>query len=281
MDGLFLIGDFCFRLCWPEELALPENFMLFRTAAGEPEYSYRIQLTDRLPEPEGELIAQRPDIRVFFNHGLESRVIGVKGGDFYACYRETTERSAEIALLRREAENMRFDVMFTSLLALERRMARKDALILHCAYIRHQGEAILFSAPSETGKSTQADLWEKYRGSRTVNGDKALLQCVNGRWTARGWPVCGSSAICENLSTPVRAVVMLSQGQEDELRRLSPREAFTQLYSQITVNTWNRDFAGKNMALIEGLIARVPVFHLRCTISENAVRCLEKEIYPG
>lgn len=281
MDGLFLIGDFCFRLCWPEELALPENFMLFRTAAGEPEYSYRIQLTDRLPEPEGELIAQRPDIRVFLNHGLESRVIGVKGGDFYACYRETTEHSAEIALLRLEAENMRFDVMFTSLLALERRMARKDALILHCAYIRHQGEAILFSAPSETGKSTQADLWEKYRGSRTVNGDKALLQCVNGRWTARGWPVCGSSAICENLSTPIRAVVMLSQGQEDELRRLSPREAFTQLYSQITVNTWNRDFAGKNMALIEELIARVPVFHLRCTISENAVRCLEKEIYPG
>ena len=281
MDGLFLIGDFCFRLCWPEELALPENFMLFRTAAGEPEYSYRIQLTDRLPEPEGELIARRPDIRVFFNHGLESRVIGVKGGDFYACYRETTERSAEIALLRREAENMRFDVMFTSLLALERRMVQKDALILHCAYIRHQGEAILFSAPSETGKSTQADLWEKYRGSRTVNGDKALLQCVNGRWTARGWPVCGSSAICENLSTPVRAVVMLSQGQEDELRRLSPREAFTQLYSQITVNTWNRDFAGKNMALIEGLISRTPVFHLRCTISENAVRCLEKEIYPG
>ena len=281
MDGLFLIGDFCFRLCWPEELALPENFMLFRTAAGEPEYSYRIMLTDRLPEPEGELIARRPDIRVFFNHGLESRVIGVKGGDFYASYRETTERSAEIALLRREAENMRFDVMFSSLLALERRMVQKDALILHCAYIRHQGEAILFSAPSETGKSTQADLWEKYRGSRTVNGDKALLQCVNGRWTARGWPVCGSSAICENLSTPIRAVVMLSQGQEDELRRLSPREAFTQLYSQITVNTWNRDFAGKNMALIEGLIARVPVFHLRCTISENAVRCLEKEIYPG
>ena len=281
MDGLFLIGDFCFRLCWPEELALPENFMLFRTATGEPEYSYRIQLTDRLPEPEGELIARRPDLRVFFNHGLESRVIGVKGGDFYACYRETTERIAEIALLRREAENMRFDVMFTSLLALERRMVQKDALILHCAYIRHQGEAILFSAPSETGKSTQADLWEKYRGSRTVNGDKALLQCVNGRWTARGWPVCGSSAICENLSTPIRAVVMLSQGQEDELRRLSPREAFTQLYSQITVNTWNRDFAGKNMALIEGLIAWVPLFHLRCTISENAVRCLEKEIYPG
>ena len=30
--------------------------------------------------------------------------------------------------------------------------------------------------------------------------------------------------------------------------------------------------------LIEGLIARVPVFHLRCTISENAVRCLEQAL---
>ena len=34
-------------------------------------------------------------------------------------------------------------------------------------------------------------------------------------------------------------------------------------------------------ASLETLIARVPLFHLRCTISENAVRCLEKEIYPG
>ena len=71
---------------------------------------------------------------------------------------------------------------------------------------------------------------------------------------------------------------MLSQGREDQVRRLSPGEAFAQLYSQITVNTWNRDFAAKNMALIEGLIARVPVFHLRCTISENAVRCLEQAL---
>ena len=77
---------------------------------------------------------------------------------------------------------------------------------------------------------------------------------------------------------PKTAVVMLSQGREDQVRRLSPGEAFAQLYSQITVNTWNRDFAAKNMALIEGLIARVPVFHLRCTISENAVRCLEQAL---
>ena len=278
MDSLFQIGDFCFRLVCPGELVPPPDFMLFQTGEGEPEYSYRIRLTGCLPEPEGECIAERPDLRVFSDGSRESRLIGVKGGDFYAFYRETSGQSAQIDLLETEMENMRFEVMFTSLLALERRMVQKDALILHCAFIRHQGEAILFSAPSETGKSTQAGLWEKYRGSQTVNGDKALLQCVSGRWTAEGWPVCGSSAVCNNQSVPIRAVVMLSQGQEDQVRRLSPGEAFAQLYIQISVNTWNRDFAAKNMALIEGLIARVPVFHLRCTISENAVRCLEQAL---
>ena len=55
---------------------------------------------------------------------------------------------------------MHIDPMFTSLLALERRLVKKNSMILHCAYVEYQGEAILFSAPSETGKTTQANLWK-------------------------------------------------------------------------------------------------------------------------
>ena len=159
-------------------------------------------------------------------------------------------------------------------------MIRWDSMILHCAYIKYHGKAILFSAPSETGKSTQAGLWERYRGSETVNGDRALLRKIDGRWIACGWPVCGTSEICHLKDTPIHAVVMLRQGKENHVERLSPVQGFAQLYSQITVNQWNRDFVQRTAELIEDLVVHVPVWQLTCNISENAVRCLETVLFP-
>ena len=258
MDKLFQIGDFIFRLCCPAEVTPPENFMKFEScsrAPGQwesgqveesgtvkaPEYTYHIEVSDHLPEPDGKIVARRPDILVFQCQAegdsqlLESRLIGVKGRpDPYACYRETSANRAEILLMQDELRDLHIDPLFTSLLALERRLVRKDQMVLHCAYVEYRGEAILFSAPSETGKTTQAGLWEKYRGSRTVNGDRSLLGKKEGRWIAQGWPVCGTSEVCHN-------------------------EAIPNLHT---------------MDLIDSFLREVPVYHLGCTISEEAVECL-------
>lgn len=281
MDKLFQIGEFVFRLCCPEEVTPPENFMKFECASGSPEYTYHIEVSDALPLPEGTVSARRPDLTVFCHKtdegAFESRLIGVKGRkDPYACYREVAEDRAEIVLVRDEIKELHIDPVFTSLLALERRLVKKDSMVLHCAYVEYKGEAVLFSAPSETGKTTQANLWEKYRGSRTVNGDRALLGKIDGRWTARGWPVCGTSEVCFNEDVPIRAVVMLGQAEENHAEKLSPGRAFPLLYSQITVNKWNREDHIHIMDLTEDFLGNVPVFHLGCTISEEAVECLEK-----
>lgn len=319
MDKIFRIGDFTFRLCCAAEVKPPENFMKFeyRTenawrgyaatddeadAAAErtaPEYTYHIKVADRLPRPKGQVIARRPDLVVFRQAdgaagagetagndigagGLEGRLIGVKGSrDYYACYEEAAADRAEVILAREQIKDLRIDPVFTSLLALERRLVRKDQVILHCAYVEYQGEAVLFSAPSETGKTTQANLWEKYRGSRTVNGDRALLGKRDGRWTAQGWPVCGTSEICHNEALPIRAVVMLSQAKENRAEKLTPGQAFPLLYSQITVNKWNMQDHIHTLDVVEDLLGSVPVYHLGCTISEEAVECLAEALGYG
>ena len=197
---------------------------------------------------------------------------------YYACYQEVASDKARVLLARDRIQGLHIDPVFTSLLALERRLIARDSLILHCAYMVYQGEDILFSAPSETGKTTQANLWEKYRGSRTVNGDRALLGKRKGRWTAQGWPVCGTSEVCHNEEFPIRAVVMLSQAKENQAQQLPPGRAFPLLYSQITVNKWNMKDHLHAIDLIQELAEEVPVFHLGCTISEEAVDCLEKAL---
>ena len=92
MDKIFQIGDFTFQLCCPDEITPPPNFMLFERGdtesgsgggdAGEavkPQYTYRMHVASELPEPEGKVIASRPDLVVFENERGESRLIGVKG----------------------------------------------------------------------------------------------------------------------------------------------------------------------------------------------------------
>lgn len=285
MDKKFKIGDFLFRLVCSLEVLPPENFLKFVWEEGTdqeeaaPEYTYYIEVTDHLPQPEGKVLARRPDLLVFQGETGESRLIGVKGTEgYYACYQELAADKARVLLARDRIQGLHIDPVFTSLLALERRLIARDSLILHCAYMVYQGEAILFSAPSETGKTTQANLWEKYRGSRTVNGDRALLGKRDGRWTAQGWPVCGTSEVCHNEEFPIRAVVMLSQAKENQAHQLPPGRAFPLLYSQITVNKWNMKDHLHAIDLIQELAEGVPVFHLGCTISEEAVDCLEKAL---
>lgn len=281
MNKLFVIGDFCFRLIYPESIVPPDNFMLFECSDGAVQYTYELELCEQFPLPEGIQVAAYPDLAVFCSNNLEIRYIGAKGAyGYYACYRETDSCNAKVYIALTGIEGLNVDPVFASLLALERRLINRNGLILHCAYLQYQEQAVLFSAPSETGKTTQANLWQKYRGSRTINGDRSLLQLTDDGWIARGWPVCGTSDVCSNEDYPVRAIVMLSQGKSNTVTKLTSLQAFSQIYSQITINSWNREVQQRSIDLIEQLIMAVPVYHLSCTISEQAVECLEQVLYP-
>lgn len=236
MDKIFQIGDLTFRLCCPEEITPPPNFMLFERGETEtvldkigaaeiskPEYTYRMHVSKELPVPDGKVIASRPDLTVYECENGESRLIGVKGTEgYYACYRETAPDCAEITFAADRIGGLHIDPVFSSLLALERRLVKKD-----------------------------------------------------GRWTAQGWPVCGTSEVCHDEAFPIRAIVMLSQAGENQVVKLTPGQAFPLVYSQITVNRWNREDHIHTMDLIQDLLENVPVYHLGCTISEDAVECLE------
>lgn len=275
MDKTFRIGEFAFRLRCPDCVRIPDHFLQFAWE-GESEFTYDLDTADALPALQGRVLARREDLTVLATETGEVRYIGVKGNPApYGCYRELSPAFAQVTLLNSWAAREISDPGFVSLLALEKRMLERGALVLHTAFMVYRNQAVLFSAPSGTGKSTQADLWEKYRGSRTVNGDRCLLRREKGIWQAEGWPVCGSSNICTTGSWPVRAIVMLSQAQENSVERLTAAAAFSQVYSQITVNRWDKQAAVQAMDQIESLTEAIPVYHLACNISEQAVACLE------
>ncbi len=280
MDKRFQIGEFSFRLVVQGEVPIPEHFLLFEGKKEMPyTYTYYINVVDQLEPPKGEVIANRGDLLVYKMPYGEGRLIGAKySGRFYATYEEISPQEASIHLDQNELSDLNFDVVFTSLFALERRLYDYDSMVLHCAYSQVKDQAILFSAPSQVGKSTQAGLWETYKNAQTINGDRGLLKPMEDGWMVQGWPVCGSSEICHNEQMPIRAIVMLYQDKTNQVRRLKPIEAFRKIYGQITVNGWNANQGQKAIELTEQLVSQVPIFELGCTISKEAVLVLEQAL---
>lgn len=284
MRKQYLFGHTCIEAEMPEDMLIPENLHLFETRSEKVQKYYRIAYSQELDQIERKFRAMHPDLREIFRNnmrillaeGEECRILNFVGASApYAVYIEEGEAGVRVFVDPQAGPLLKYDTIFVSLLALEKVMIRSEALILHSAYMCLNGKAVLFSAPSGTGKSTQADLWEQYRGTRTINGDKSLLIREEDGWYAHGWPICGSSQICKNETFPILAIVMLKQAKENRVRKLGIAEAVKKLVSQITMNMWNSQFQLQALDLIQQMVMEVPVYELECDISEEAVICLE------
>ena len=162
-----------------------------------------------------------------------------------------------------------------SVLSLPQLFLPFRTLIIHASYIGWQGKGILFTAPSGTGKSTQAELWRVHRGAEVLNGDKAGVR-LDGSPTAHGVPFSGTSGICRNVSLPLKAVVVLSQAPENIIRRLPPSQAVAALCPNVFVDSVVQEEWQMALNLLLDLAASVPVYALACTPDEHAVETLER-----
>lgn len=156
----------------------------------------------------------------------------------------------------------------------ERLLIRAGRAVLHAAFVEWRGMGLAFTAPSGTGKSTQAALWEACAGAETVNGDRMAFGLREGRIWGFGIPIAGSSRIFRNRALPLGAVVLLEQGPENAVFRESPARALPFLLSQTTVNRWDGAFMEGVMELLGRLLEQLPVFRLRCRPDAGAVSCL-------
>lgn len=149
------------------------------------------------------------------------------------------------------------------------------AVFLHASLIRYQGKAILFLGQKQIGKSTQAELWRKYRGAEVLNGDRALLRQRQGRWYAWGSPFCGTSGICVNAQAPLGAIVLLAQDTENRVRAASPREVLKAFLSGCSYDPSDRIATERVLDLAEEIGQTCPVLRLCCRPDEGAVDCLD------
>lgn len=166
-------------------------------------------------------------------------------------------------------------------LAIYRKICEKlildDVVLFHCSALMIDGGAVLFTAPSGTGKSTHARLWREHFGSKVtmVNDDKPLLHIGNSCVTVYGTPYGGKDNIQNNISAPVKAIFLLEQSAENFVERMSSKEALPHLLKQTykvhehtTLNV--AQVCSRTLDLVLEL-SKLPVFRLGCNMTEQAV----------
>lgn len=161
-------------------------------------------------------------------------------------------------------------------LALEIPFLYYHAFWLHASLVTWKRRGIVFTAPSGTGKSTQAELWKQFMGAKIINGDRVLLRNHGGRWRGHGSIYAGSSHIYSNDSTKVDMLILLEQGTENRLIRLKSAEAFWEVYKGVLTNPWSAPFTNAIMDEIMDLLVSVPVYRFSCRPDQDAV-CVVKE----
>lgn len=288
----YRIGHIYLEIQMPKDMMRPQNLSLFEVKDIEAEKEsyivYYLEFTEEIDKVEADLRKRqnreqqeviRENLHVFWTDCGECRTINFYGADKpYAVTCQESEEKIRVWFDREIAPMLVYDTIFIAPLSLEQKMIKKNSVILHSAYMCYKDAAVLFSAPSGTGKSTQADLWGKYRGTRTINGDRSLLIREEDGWYAYGWPVCGSSEICHNEKYPIRAIVMLKQAKENKICSLKGIKAVRELMAELTINTWDVVYQNAVMDQLEQILLEIPVYKLECDISEEAVKCLEEKL---
>ena len=238
-----------------------------------PDHSFRAELTEQIDPPMGEKICDRPAFRVYRDGDCLLRDVGTSGDAYLRTVRRG--RDGVLAFRRDQMPQGITGKQLLSAMDLPHLLTVHDGFLLHASYIERQGRAILFTAPSETGKSTQARLWCDHAGAELVNGDRAAVRILDGEIFACGTPFSGSSPVRRNVSLPLDAIVYLSQAPANTITRLRGVRAFRRVWEGCTVNTWDRADVEKATKTLSEVISRIPVYHLACTPDVRAVELLK------
>lgn len=166
---------------------------------------------------------------------------------------------------------LNYSLNICNILGLENILLMKRGLLLHASFVRWKQSGILFTAPSGTGKSTQAELWRMHEGAEIINGDRAALRRTNGIWKAYGLPYAGSSRIYRSESAPISVIIVLRQAKDNHIERLSVREAISYLLPELTVHRWEPEFVNRVMDILLDMLGQVPVYLLECRPEIEAV----------
>lgn len=172
------------------------------------------------------------------------------------------------------------EIVFAFLIQIFHTHAVRNHMIqVHSSLIEYKNNGIMFLGPSGIGKTTQAELWHQYLDALIINGDMVFMEDKGDEFIGWGTPWHGSSPYCENTSVPVKALVVLKQGQENRIRKLEGFEKVSEVSNNIIYPMWIEDGMDLCLETLDHLLTHIPVYELVNKADEDSVLMVKQVVF--
>ncbi len=275
-NAFFRIGTVALGYSGPPELIHP-SFSDFSCEACEPDQTIRVVPMRPSRHLNGEILIRKPEIvitktdscyLIFYPNDpglLETRLsLDASTAEFY-CPAPFSDGLSEKLF-----HAVRFAFLAKAQMA--------GLFAVHSASILYRGKAWLFSAPSKTGKSTHAALWNRLYQAPTLNGDLNLIGFEGGSPVAYGIPWCGTSKRYTARTFPLGGIVFLKQDAQNAARPLPPTEAQLCAVQRMISPSWTKEMLLKNLDFAARLSEKIPFYSLRCNMEDSAAAAIKEQI---
>jgi hypothetical protein len=248
---------------------------------GEADHVIEVLLMEKPPVPLGTPSHILPNRRIY---SYENREIVVTIDDATQQTRHTIEtdslwkRTSIFLNASIETNFAELEYVWTGIVFFEIALLH-GMTALHASALLIHKTAILFSAPSGTGKSTQAGLWRKaFPDAITINDDKPLLRPTSEGIFVVGTPWSGKDIVNTNLEVPLGAIVFLEQSKQNKIVELTTMEQVKHMFRN-TYRPRQADLAERNLALIDQIVGHARIVLYRCNMDPSAVTTLYRFLF--
>ncbi len=177
-----------------------------------------------------------------------------------------------------EVKNLSF-LRYIILIAYCLLVSQLQGITIHSSSLVYRDEAVLFLGESGTGKSTHSQLWlDNVEGSWLLNDDCPVVHTSSDGNIVYGSLWSGKKPCFHADQFPLKAIVRLSQGKENIIKRVENRFfAFGCVYPSLPpFLAQDRCYSSLLTNITNCLILSVPVFQLSCLPNNDAAKiCCE------
>ncbi len=157
-------------------------------------------------------------------------------------------------------------------------LAERRRLFLHSCAVALEGEGILFSGVSGSGKSTMAELWRHFGppASAVIDDEHILARVGAGPAVLYGAPWTRGQLAAKFSRTPLKSIFFLVHGSQNRCQRLSSGEAFAELLSQVFMPFWSREHLELTVQSCTDLLRGIDCYRLHVVPDREIVTFVQK-----
>ncbi len=150
-------------------------------------------------------------------------------------------------------------------------LAREGGFLLHASGLVYQGNGLVFTGASGTGKSTLAG-WFAGAGALILSDERMILRRDPDSVRMFGTPWIGSGSFAANASAPLSRLFCISHGQDAHRFKSLPASRIVSLLLQQTfLPYWDRAAMDTTVDSLIFLTQQVPCVSLACLKNPNVI----------